>query len=136
MSTSVLLCRESWSFFPTRTYRYLNSSETLVTFVGKDGGSVASDHRLNNWTHNAVGTIDEKNGSRVVVRVASSKHRLPNAMSWVRVASTKPDGTAAPAGSYYIRFGEGWFPQEDIVEAGVSETPLKRLNAESFLSCA
>ena len=42
-------------------------------------------------------------------------------MSWVRVALTKTDGTTAPAGSYYyIRFGEGWFPQGAIVEAGVS----------------
>ena len=54
-------------------------------------------------------------------------------MSWVRIALTKTDGTAAPVGSYYIRFGEGWFPQEAIVEAGVSEIPLKRLNADSFL---
>ena len=77
--------------------------------------------------------IEEKSGRRVVVRVASSKYQLPNAMSWARVALTKTHGTAAPASSYHIRFGEGWFPQEAIVEEGVSEIPLKRLNAESFL---
>ena len=113
----------------------MNSTGTLVTFVGKDGKSVAGDHRFNSWINNAVGMIEEKSGSQVVVRVAmnSSKYRLSNAMSWVRFALTKTDGTAAPAGSYYIRFGEGWFQQEAIVEAGVSETPLKRLNADRFL---
>ena len=111
MSTSVLLGRDSWSFFPARTYRDLNPTETLVTFPGKDGGSVAIDHRFNNRIHNAVGMIEEKSGSRVVVRVASSNYKLPNAMSWVRVALTKTDGIAAPAGCYYIRFGEDWFPQ-------------------------
>ena len=77
--------------------------------------------------------IEEKSGSRVFVRVAGSKYWLPNAISWVRVALTKTDGTTAPAGSYYIRFGEGWFPQEAIVEAGVSEIALKKLNEESFM---
>ena len=133
MSVSVLLGRDSWSFFPTRTYRDLDCTETLVTFVEKDGGSVANVHRFNSWIHNAIGMIEEKSGSRVVVRVASSKYRLPNAMFWVRVALTKSDGTAAPAGSHHIRFDEGWFPQEAIVETGVSEIPLKRLNVESFL---
>ena len=131
MPTSVLLGGDGWSLFPTRTYRDLNSTETLVTFVGKYGGSVAGDHRFKSWISNAVGMIEEKSGSRVVVRVASSKCRLP--LSWVRLALTKTDGTAAPAGSYSIRFGEGWFPQEAIIEAGVSEIPLKRLNADGFL---
>ena len=55
-----------------------------------------------------------------MVRVAGSKYRLPNATSWVRVALTKTNGTATPACSYYIRFRESWFPQEAIVEAGIS----------------
>ena len=60
-----------------------------------------------------------------MVRVAGSKYRLPNATSWVRVALTKTDGTAAAAGSYYIRFSEEWFPQKAIVEAGMPAIPLK-----------
>ena len=43
------------------------------------------------------------------------------------------NGTAAPAGSYYIRSGEEWFPQAAIVVAGVSEIPLTRLIADVFL---
>ena len=82
--------------------------------------SVAGDHRFNHWVNNADGMIEEKSGSQVVVHVASSKYRIFNAMSWVRVALTKTNGTATPACSYYIRFRESWFPQEAIVEAGIS----------------
>ena len=77
--------------------------------------------------------LEGDSDSSVVVRVAGSKNRLPNAMSWVSVALTNADGTAAPTGSYYIRFSSEWFPQEAIVEAGVSQIPLQRLNSENFL---
>ena len=32
-----------------------------------------------------------------------------------------------------IRFGSDWFPQEAIVEAGISEIPLQRLNADGLI---
>ncbi len=133
MQMPVLLGRDSWSFFPVRKYRDLNSTQTLVTFVGTEGESVSGDHRFNQWVNNAVGMIEGDSDSSVVVRVAGSKFRLPNAMSWVSVALTNADGTAAPTGSYYIRFGSEWSPQEAIVEAGVSQIPLQRLNSENFL---
>ena len=31
------------------------------------------------------------------------------------------------------RFGSDWFPQEAIVEAGISEIPLQRLNADGLI---
>ena len=43
------------------------------------------------------------------------------------------DGTDAAKGSYYVRFGPEWFPQEAIVEAVVSEIPLQRLNEDGLL---
>ena len=51
-------------------------------------------------------------------------------MSWVQVHLTNSDGTDEAEGLYYIRFGSDWFPQEAIIEAGISETPLQRLNAD------
>ena len=76
--------------------------------------------------------IEGKGADRVVVRVASHKHRFPDAMSWLKVRLTKMDGTDAAEESYYVRFGPEWFPQEAVVEAGVSEIPLQRLNEDGF----
>lgn len=53
-------------------------------------------------------------------------------MSWVKTSLNNVDGSSANQGQYYIRFGQNWFPQEAIVEAGVSEIPLQRLNSDSF----
>ena len=58
---------------------------------------------------------------------------MPNAISWVQVHLTNLDGTDAAEGLYYIRFGSDWFPQEAIVEAGISEIPLQRLNADGLV---
>ena len=71
-----------------------------------------------------------KKKNRVVVRATSHNQSLPNAISWVQVHLTNIDGTDAAEGLYYIRFGPDWFPQEAIVEAGISEIPLQRLNAD------
>ena len=49
-----------------------------------------------------------------------------------QVHLTNLDGTDAAEGLYYIRFGSDWFPQEAIVEAGISEIPLQRLNADGL----
>ena len=58
---------------------------------------------------------------------------MPNAISWVQVHLTNLDGTDAAEGLYYIRFGPDWFPQEAMVEAGISEIPLQRLNADGLV---
>ena len=68
--------------------------------------------------------------NRVVVRAASHNQSLPNAISWVQVHLTNIDGTDAAEGLYYIRFGSDWFPLEAILDAGISEIPLQRLNAD------
>ena len=67
-----------------------------------------------------------------MVRAARHNQSLPNAISWVQVHLTNIDGTDAAEGLYYIRFGFGsdWLPQEAIVEAGISEIPLQRLNTD------
>ena len=69
----------------------------------------------------------KENSTQVVVRIANHKYRLPEAMSWVKICLTNIDGTPATQGQYYIRFGPNWFPQEAIVEAGISEIPLQQL---------
>ncbi|MEP5240886.1 MAG: hypothetical protein ABJQ38_18205 [Flavobacteriaceae bacterium] len=46
--------------------------------------------------------------------------------------SKSDDKKKKKKGQYYIRFGPNWFPQEAIVEAGVSEIPLQRLNSDGF----
>ena len=66
--------------------------------------------------------IEGKEADRVIVRVASHRHRLPDAMSWLKVRLTKMDGTDAAKGSYYVRVGPEWFPQEAMIEAGGSNT--------------
>ena len=35
------------------------------------------------------------------------------------------DGSAADLGLYYVRFQDGWTPNEAIVDAGLSEIPLQ-----------
>ena len=54
-------------------------------------------------------------------------------MSWLQVSFTNADGTKAEKGAYYVRFGPEWLPQGAIVEAGVSEVPIQRVNDDGFL---
>ena len=77
--------------------------------------------------------IERERKNRAVVRAASHNQSLPNAISWAQVHHTNIDGTDAAEGLYYIRFGSDWFPQEAIVEAGISEIPLQRLNADGLI---
>ena len=133
MSTALLLGRDSWSQFPVRTYRDISDTETILTFVEPDHDLEATNQRYTQWIKCEVGMIEGKGTDRVLVCVASHRHRLPDAMSSLKVRLTKKDGTDAAKGSYYVRFGPEWFPQEAIVEAGVSEIPLPRLNEDSFL---
>ena len=77
--------------------------------------------------------IERERKNRAVVRAASHNQSLPNAISWAQVHHTNIDGTDAAEGLYYIRFGSDWFPQEAIVEAGISEIPLQRLNADCLI---
>ena len=77
--------------------------------------------------------VEREGKGRVIVCVASHNHKLPNAMSWLLVRFTNADGTEAEKGAYYIRFGPGWFPQEAIVEAGISEIPIRRVKEDEIL---
>ena len=79
--------------------------------------------------------IEGKRKNRVVVRAARNNQSLPNAISWVQVHLTNIDGTDAAEGLYYTwyTFWIWWFPQEAIVEAGTSEIPLQRLNADGLV---
>ena len=54
-------------------------------------------------------------------------------MSWVQVHLKNNDGTDSAEGFYCTRFGSDWFSQEAIVEAGISEIPLQRLNADGLI---
>lgn len=74
-----------------------------------------------------MGMIEGNRRGRVVVRDASHRHCLPNAMSWLPVRLTNTDGTDAAEGAYYIRLGPDWFLQEAIVEAADCEIALQRL---------
>ena len=127
-----LLGRDSWSHFPVRKYRDVSRTETIATFLEHENAPPI-DQRFNQWVNSAVGMIEGKRKGRVVVRVASHNHCLPNAMSWVQVHLTNTDGTDAAEGAYCIRFGPNWFPQEAIVDAGISENPLQRLNADRVI---
>ena len=53
-------------------------------------------------------------------------------MSWLLVSLTSADGTEAERGAYYIRFGPEWFQQDVIVEAGISEIPIRRAKDDEF----
>ena len=132
MSHAVLLGRDSWSHFPVRTYRDVSASETIVTFVGDDDGPKGGDARYEQWVSSAVGMVESAGGESVVARYAGTHRWLPNAISWVTVQLTTPAGTAVTEGTYYVRFREGWYPQEAIVEAGVTEIPMQRLNDDVF----
>ena len=124
MTTAVLLGRDSWAHFPTREYKDISISETRVTFVENENDNKVHDHRYATCVNNAIGMIEKQGKDKVVPRVASHRHRLPNAMSWLKVCLTNSDDTNAEEGSYYIRFGPEWFPQEAIVESGFSEIPI------------
>ena len=133
MTVDVLLGRDSWSHFPIRKYRDVNETATIATFVTTTNGLASKEGRYRKWINNAVGMMERKGKGRVIVRVASHNHKLPNAMSWLLVSLTNVDGTEAEKGTYYIRFGSEWFPQEAIVEAGLSEIPIRRVQGDGLL---
>ena len=127
MTVDVLLGRDSWSHFPIRKYRDVSEKTTIVTFVTKTNGLASKEERYRKWINNAVGMMESKGKGRVIVRVANHNHKLPNIVSWLLVSLTNADGTEAERGAYCIWFGLEWSPQEAIVEAGISEIPIRRL---------
>ena len=136
MSTALLLGRDSWSHFPIRKYRDVSDTETILTFFESNRDLDTTHQRYTQWIDSAQGMIEGKGTDRVIVRVASHRHRLQDTMSCLKVRLTKMDGTDAAKGSYYVRFGPERFPQEAILailESGVSEIPLQRLNEDGFL---
>ena len=121
---TILLGRDIRSHPPVRKYRDVSGTETILTFVEPNRDLEVINQRYTQWVDSAVGMIESKGADRVVVRVASHRHRLPDAMSWLKVRLTNMDGTDAAVGAYYVRVGPECFSQEAIVEAGVSEIPL------------
>ena len=100
-----------------------SASKKVVTFE-TENGSMTGDQSFVQWVNDAVGLIECKGNGRVVVRVASLSYRLPNGMSSLNISVISAVGSPAIRGQYYTRFGPYWFPQEAVVEAGVSEIPL------------
>ena len=129
MSTAALLGRDSWSYFPVRQYRDVSKTETVGTFLENENAQPVDQH-FNQWVNGAVGMIESKRKKRRLVRDASHNQSFPNGISLVQVHLTSIDGTDAAEGLYYIRFGSDWFPQEAIVETGISQISLQRLNAD------
>ena len=85
MTTAVLLGRDSWPHFPTREYKDTSVSETRVAFVENENDSKAHDQRYTTWVNSAIGMVEGQGKGKIVLRVASHRHRLPNAMSWLKV---------------------------------------------------
>ena len=133
MTVDVLLGRDSWSHFHIRKYRDVSETTTIVAFDTKTNGLASKEERYKKWINNAVGMVERKEKGRVIVRVASHDHKFATAMSWLLVSLTNADGTEAERGAYYIRFGPKRFPQEAIVEAGISEIPIRRVKSDGFL---
>ena len=130
MTVDVLFGRDSWAHFPLRKCRDMSEKTTIVTFVTNTNGLESKEERYRKWINNAVGMVEREGKGRVIVCVASHNHKLPNAMSWLLVSLTNADGTEAEKGAYYIRFGPEWFPQEAIVDSGISEIPIRRIKDE------
>lgn len=98
-----------------------------MVFVGTDGVSTSVvDHRNAEWVNNALGMLDA-NSESVVARYAGVLRRLPkcNIVSYCPTHYTRGDG--GDRGSHYIRFREGWYPQEAVEEAGITQIPMQRL---------
>lgn len=57
-----------------------------------------NNQRHTQWVNNAIGMLGGKGADRVVVRVASHRRRLPDAMSWLKERLTSIDGTDAAEG--------------------------------------
>ena len=51
---------------------------------------------------------------------------LSEGFTWVKTELRNCDGSAADPRSYYVRFHDGWTPNEAIMDAGLSEIPLQR----------
>ena len=67
-----------------------------------------------------------------MVKSVGKRRWLPNAMSWVKVRLTNEDGTEAQKGTYRVEFGDKWYPQEALVDAGESEIPLRRVGDGAY----
>ena len=133
MTYAVVLGRDSWADFPTRTYEGVSKNTTAVTFSVREGGAADNAQKYSEWVNSAVGLVELCKGDTVVARFTGNPCRLPNAMSWVKIEITNTDGTQASDGMYYIRFHKGWLPWKAVVEAGASEIPLRHTGDQSYL---
>lgn len=132
MSHAVLLGRDSRAHFPVKKYRDVFDLETVVTFEEGEHEKQDNDDRFTKWVDNAVGMVEQEGDGRVMVKCAGKKRWLPNTMSWIQVHLTNIDGSEAAEGVYNVRFSEGWFPREQLVEAGTSEIPMRRVGDTAF----
>ena len=107
MTHAVLLGRDSWSSFPVRKYCDVSETETEVTFASLDGVPAARTADYHKWVEGAVGMVESTTTGGVVARFDGKRHWVPHAMSWVTVNVSKPDGSVADAGNYYIRWNKG-----------------------------
>ena len=64
--------------------------------------------------------IESPADCKVVVRHADKSCMLSEGYTWVKAELRNCDGSAADPGSYYVRFQDGWTPNEAIVDAGLS----------------
>ena len=134
MKHDIFLGRDSWEPFPIRQEKDVSEEETIVSFVGRKGGGWSSDRSMGEeWIGKAVGMVDVEGDGKVTIESVGKRRWLPNAVSWVKVELKNEDGTEARQGTYRVEFGEKkWFPQEALVEAGVSEIPLRRVGDGAY----
>ena len=97
----------------------------IVTFIAKDEGSVAGDHRSRKWVDQAIGMIESSADCKVAVKYADKSCELSEGCTWAKVEFRNGDGSVADPGLYYVRFEDGWTPKEVVVDAGLSEVPLQ-----------
>ena len=70
---------------------YVSETTTVVMFATKTNGLASKEERYKEWINAAVIMMECKGKGRVIVRAASHKHRLPNAM-YVMVANQRHKG--------------------------------------------
>ena len=132
----LLLGRDSWDHFPVREYKDTNGDKTILILTAQDEGSVAGDHRLKKWVDQAIGMIESPADCEIVVRHADKSCMLSEGFTWVKVDLRNYDGSAADPGTYYVRFQDGWTPNEAMVDADLSEIPLQWTEGSEYHLCS
>lgn len=114
--TKYYLGRDSWVDLPERTYRDVSDDETVVTFKAASDTQPGCDAGFARWVDGVVSLVEVESDTKVVVRHTGDACKLPNALSWLTVELSCGDGMAAEKGLYYVKFFDGWSPNEMVVE--------------------